>query len=114
MQLVFAPLGAELGAKRLVRTAERFGFNEDPALAGAARSTIPAAAEIGDDLAVGSSAIGQGKVLTTPLQLALVAATIGADGMRPHPTLLKGADPRRSRDARRPSRGRSRATCARS
>ena len=94
---VFAPLGAELGAERLVETAERFGFNEDPALAGAARSTIPAAAEIGDDLAVGSSAIGQGKVLTTPLQLALVAATIGADGMRPHPTLLKGADPQRVR-----------------
>ena len=98
---VFAPLGAELGAERLVRTAERFGFNEDPGLAGAARSTIPAAAEIGDDLAVGSSAIGQGKVLTTPLQLALVAATIGADGVRPIPTLLKGADPRRVRATRK-------------
>jgi cell division protein FtsI/penicillin-binding protein 2 len=94
---VFAPLGAELGAEKLVETAEKFGFNEDPALAGAARSTIPAAGEIGDDLAVGSSAIGQGKVLATPLQLALVAATIGADGLRPHPTLLKGADPRRVR-----------------
>ena len=42
-----------------------------PALAGAARSTIPAAGEIGDDLAVGSTAIGQGKVLATPLQMAL-------------------------------------------
>ncbi len=97
---VFAPLGAKLGAERLVRTAERFGFNEDPGLAGAARSTIPAAAEIGDDLAVGSSAIGQGKVLTTPLQLALIAATIGAEGMRPMPTLLKGAEPRRVRATR--------------
>jgi peptidoglycan glycosyltransferase len=27
----------------------------------------------------------------------MVAATIGADGMRPHATLLKGADPRRVR-----------------
>jgi cell division protein FtsI/penicillin-binding protein 2 len=94
---VFAPLGAELGAQRLVEAAERFGFNEAPGLAGAARSTIPAAAEIGDDLAVGSSAIGQGKVLATPLQMALVAATISTGGMRPHPTLLKGADPRRVR-----------------
>ena len=41
---VFAPMGAELGAERLVATAERFGFNEDPGLVGAARSTIPAAA----------------------------------------------------------------------
>jgi peptidoglycan glycosyltransferase len=94
---VFAPLGAKLGAEKLVQTAEKFGFNEDPLLAGAARSTIPAAGEIGDDLAVGSSAIGQGKVLATPLQMALVAATIGADGLRPRPTLLKGADPQRVR-----------------
>jgi peptidoglycan glycosyltransferase len=88
---VFAPLGAELGAEKLVATAERFGFNEDPALAGAARSTIPAAAEIGDDLALGSTAIGQGKVLTTPLQMALVAAAIGEDGVRMQPTLRKGS-----------------------
>jgi cell division protein FtsI/penicillin-binding protein 2 len=88
---VFAPLGAELGARRLVATAEHFGFNEDPGLAGAARSTIPDASEIGDDLAVGSTAIGQGKVLTTPLQMALVAAAIGEDGVRMHATLRKGA-----------------------
>ena len=87
---VFAPLGAKLGADRLVAAAERFGFNEEPPLVGAARSTIPAAGEVGDDLAVGSSAIGQGKVLATPLQMAEVAATIGAGGRRPRPTLLKG------------------------
>jgi cell division protein FtsI/penicillin-binding protein 2 len=94
---VFAPLGAKLGARRLVSTAERFGFNEDPGVVGAARSTIPAAGEIGDDLAVGSSAIGQGKVQATPLQMALVAATIGEGGLRPRPTLLKGADTARVR-----------------
>jgi cell division protein FtsI/penicillin-binding protein 2 len=88
---VFAPLGAKLGADRLVATAERFGFNEDPGLPGAARSTIPAAAEIGDDLAVGSTAIGQGKVLATPLLMADVASAIGQGGRRPKPTLLKGA-----------------------
>jgi cell division protein FtsI/penicillin-binding protein 2 len=88
---VFAPLGARLGAERLVAAAERFGFNEDPPLAGAARSTIPAASEIGDDLAVGSTAIGQGKVLATPLLMAEVAAAVGEHGRRPRPTLLKGA-----------------------
>jgi peptidoglycan glycosyltransferase len=90
---VFAPLGARLGARRLVRAAERFGFNEAPGLAGAARSTIPAAEEIGDELAVGSTAIGQGKVLATPLLLATIAAAIGERGLRPRPTLLKGARP---------------------
>jgi cell division protein FtsI/penicillin-binding protein 2 len=94
---VFAPLGAKLGAEKLVATAEKFGFNELPLIAGAARSTIPAPDEIGDDLAVGSTAIGQGKVLATPLQMALVAATIGNDGTRSRPTLLRGADPEQVR-----------------
>ena len=90
---VFAPLGAKVGARKLVATAEAFGFNQDPHLLGAARSTIPAANEIGDDLAVGSTAIGQGKVLATPLEMALVAAAIGEDGMRVQPTLRKGQEP---------------------
>ena len=112
---VFAPLGAELGAKRLVATAEQFGFNAEPALMGAMRSTIPAAAEIGDDLAVGSTAIGQGKVLATPLLMAGVAAAIAERGMQPRPTLRKGAEPRAGRG--RPARTwppPSGASCARS
>jgi peptidoglycan glycosyltransferase len=96
---VFAPMGAELGAKRLVAAAEKFGFNADPGLAGAMRSTIPAAAEIGDDLAVGSTAIGQGKVLATPLLFAGVAGAIAEHGMLVRPTLRKGSEPRRARAA---------------
>jgi len=96
---VFAPMGAELGAKRLVATAERFGFNAEPGLAGEMRSTIPAAGEIGDDLAVGSTAIGQGKVLATPLLFATVAGAIAERGVRALPTLRKGEDPRRERAA---------------
>ena len=94
---VFAPLGAKLGAKRLVETAERFGFNQDPGPIGAARSTTPAAEEIGDDLAVGSTAIGQGKVLATPLELATVAATIGLRGRRVAPTLSRGSQGKATR-----------------
>jgi penicillin-binding protein A len=84
---VFAPLGASLGARRLVSVAERFGFNHDPGIPGAATSTIPDASEIGDALAVGSSAIGQGRVQATALQMATVAATIGRRGRRPRPTV---------------------------
>jgi penicillin-binding protein A len=94
---VFAPLGAKLGARRLVAAAEAFGFNETPGLAGALPSTIPPAAEIGDDLAVGSSAIGQGRLLATPLEFASIAATIGEDGVRAQPTLRKGEPPVRAR-----------------
>ncbi|HWH94706.1 MAG TPA: penicillin-binding transpeptidase domain-containing protein [Baekduia sp.] len=84
---VFAPLGAKLGARKLVRTAEAFGFNTPTGITGAATASIPPADEIGDDLAVGSSAIGQGRVQATALQMAIVAATIGLRGDRPDVTL---------------------------
>ncbi len=54
---------------------------------GAETSTLPSAADIGDDLAVGSSAIGQGKVQATALQMALVGSTIASGGRRPKLTL---------------------------
>jgi hypothetical protein len=84
---VFGPLGAKVGAPRLVATAERFGFNKPTGIVGAATASIPVASEIGDDLAVGSSAIGQGRVQATALQMAIVAATIGLRGHRPDVTL---------------------------
>jgi penicillin-binding protein A len=85
---VFGPLGVRLGAERLVEAAERFGFNEQPRLAGAQPSTIPPAAEIDTPLAVGSTAIGQGKVLATPLKLAEMAQVVAAGGLRYEPSLL--------------------------
>jgi peptidoglycan glycosyltransferase len=84
---VFGPLGAKVGAVKLVATAERFGFNSPTGIPGAATASIPPANEIGDDLAVGSSAIGQGRVQATALQMAIVAATIGLRGRRPDVTL---------------------------
>jgi len=91
---VFAPLGARLGARRLVDVAARYGFDEAPPIPGAATSTIPPADQIGDELAVGSSAIGQGLVQATTLQMTIVAATIAMDGRRPIPTLRVGERPR--------------------
>jgi cell division protein FtsI/penicillin-binding protein 2 len=90
---VFAPLGARLGAEGLVRMAEAFGFNQDLGIPGAATSMIPHADEIGDPLAVGSSAIGQGRVQATALQMAWVASTIANGGVRTAPTLRVGRRP---------------------
>jgi cell division protein FtsI/penicillin-binding protein 2 len=91
---VFAPLGVKLGGARLVATARRFGFDQPSSIPGALRSTIPAANAIGDATSVGSSAIGQGMVLATPLEMADVAATIAMGGRRPIPTLLADQPPR--------------------
>jgi peptidoglycan glycosyltransferase len=84
---VFAPLGVKLGARRLVDVAERFGFDQAPSIPGAAESQIPSASAIGGDVAVGSSAIGQGKVQASTLEMTDAAATIAMGGRRPLPTL---------------------------
>ena len=84
---VFAPLGARVGAKRLVAMARRFGFGETPRVPGAKPSAISAEGELRDALAVGSAAIGQEKDLATPLEMATVAATIGSGGRRARPRI---------------------------
>jgi peptidoglycan glycosyltransferase len=83
---VFAPLGVKLGAARLVAMAEGYGFNHEPGIPGAAESTLPAPSQIQGELDLGSTAIGQGQVLASALQMVTVAATIGDGGRRPQPT----------------------------
>jgi peptidoglycan glycosyltransferase len=87
---VFSPLGFKLGASRLVASAERLGFNHAPGIAGAAESTLPAAGALQGELEIGSTAIGQGQVLATPLEMATVAATVADGGRRPIPQFLPG------------------------
>jgi penicillin-binding protein A len=84
---VFAPLAVRTGARRLVSMAERFGFNEPTGIPGAAISTIPPASELEDDLTLGSTGIGQGRLQATALQMGWIAATIGERGRRPRLSL---------------------------
>lgn len=88
---VFAPLGVRVGARRLVAMAQRFGFDHPVGIPGAAEPTIPQANQIGSSLDVGSSAIGQGKVQASALEMTDVAATIAMHGRRPLPTLRVSA-----------------------
>ncbi len=83
---VFAPLGAKVGATKLVARAEAFGFNETPRVPVAKPNTI--STNLRDAIAVGSAAIGQEKDLATPLGMASVAAAIGAKGMRAKPRAI--------------------------
>ncbi|MGI9557603.1 MAG: penicillin-binding transpeptidase domain-containing protein, partial [Solirubrobacterales bacterium] len=92
---VFAPLGAEVGGAPLIAASERFGFNSPPTLFGERATSIvdpPASVvpnPIGDNVAVGVSAIGQGQVQATPLQIASVAQTIANDGVRMPTPIVK-------------------------
>jgi cell division protein FtsI/penicillin-binding protein 2 len=93
----FAPFGPEIGNDDLVATTERFGFNSPPTLYAPrivaevepAESTIPT--EIGEDVDLGVSAIGQGEVLATPLEMASVAQTIGNRGVREPTSIVANA-----------------------
>jgi cell division protein FtsI/penicillin-binding protein 2 len=90
---VFAPLGIEVGNDKLVATAEAYGWNSEPTLYNAeataitepGESTIPK--EVGNETDLAVSAIGQGEVLATPLQMASASQTIAAGGLR-KPTAL--------------------------
>jgi penicillin-binding protein A len=92
---VFAPLGADVGGRALVETAERYGFNQEPTLYDAeataaaqpGKMTIPK--QLGSATDITATAIGQGRVLATPLGMASVAQTVAAGGKRsPTPIVL--------------------------
>lgn len=92
----FLPLGPKIGNQKMVETAEKFGFNSPPTLYSPAitkevepaESTIPT--EIGEEVDLAVSAIGQGEVLATPLEMASVAQTIANDGVRMPTSIVKG------------------------
>ncbi len=85
----FAQLGLDIGGADFVATAEAFGFGSTPRLdlPTVATSRAGTAATFSKDKpALAQSAIGQREVVATPLQMALVAATIANGGslMRPY------------------------------
>lgn len=90
----FVQLGLRTGADTLKNTARAFGLDTAPAPIPlqVAESTV---GPISDAAALGISSIGQKDVALTPLQNALVAATIANEGVTMQPYLvdsLKGPD----------------------
>ena len=103
---IFGEVGVELGWPRLIETARKFGFGEplDFTL-----DTAPTQIHNPDsDLSLpllASTAFGQGELLATPLQMAVVAAAIANDGvlMRPHLGLAAYDGSRKVADLEPPS-----------
>jgi len=90
----FVQLGIDTGADELRSTARAFGVDVVPAAIPlqVAESTI---GPISDDAALGMSSIGQKDVALTPLQNAMIAATVANKGITMQPYLvesLKGPD----------------------
>ncbi len=89
----FAEVGQSLGAEKLYSQATAFGFDAVPPLdlpdGEVAASNFPTPSELtGDIPGLMKSAIGQENVTATTLQMALVAAAIGDNGVMMTPHLL--------------------------
>lgn len=88
--VAFGTIGMELGNDKLKETAEKFYFNKDIPANGITieNSRFPSLKkyETGN---IAQSAIGQGAVLATPMEMALVASAVANDGIMMKPTLVK-------------------------
>ncbi|MCB0878262.1 MAG: penicillin-binding protein 2 [Thermoleophilia bacterium] len=93
----FAQLGTELGDSAMREQMAKFGFFERPPVEALPASEVRASGlydsqgnQLKPETAVDVArvAIGQERLLVTPLQMALVTAAIANDGKVPEPTLL--------------------------
>ena len=98
----YALAGLRTGGVNLVSTAADLGFGAPipfdlpTAVSRVTSGTGRAPGGFADDVELASAAFGQGQTFVTPLQMALVAATVANDGilMKPHlVTALTGAGP---------------------
>ncbi len=94
---VFCNIGLKLGAKRILDTAKRFGFYELPPLETPTDERRASGLYDGrrlyypkedPDVDAGRMAFGQERMLVTPLQMAMVAGTIGVGGRLMEPQVV--------------------------
>lgn len=91
--VIYAQIGLALGAAGYVEAAKAFGVGEPTGLrVPAASGRLPAPGQI-SRTALAELSFGQGPLLVSPLEMAVIAATIGNGGLRPKPRLIAGAQP---------------------
>ncbi len=87
----FSSIALELGYSRLNKTAQNFGFNSNFLFRDMVvyNSQFPTNNPTRDDLAW--AGVGQGRVLATPLHMAMIAGAIANDGVMMEPRMLLSA-----------------------
>ncbi len=87
----FGTLGVELGAEKLVKTADSFNFNKDINLAlEYSKSTFPMTADADVNELV-ETAFGQGRTLVSPLFMAMITSAVANNGMMMQPYVVDHA-----------------------
>ncbi|MBB6216272.1 peptidoglycan glycosyltransferase [Anaerosolibacter carboniphilus] len=87
--VAFSQIGLQLGEQKLQDTAEKFMFNRIIPFDLKTKSSIFPSKGIMTKPELGASAIGQGKVLITPLNMVLATSAIANDGVMMRPILVK-------------------------
>ncbi len=94
---VFCNIGLKLGARRILDTAKQFGFYERPPLETPADERLASGLyrngklfypKVDANVDAGRMAFGQERMLVTPLQMAMVAGTIGVRGRLMQPQVV--------------------------
>jgi peptidoglycan glycosyltransferase len=84
--IYFAQAGLRTGGQRLAEYASRFGIGSAPRCElAAAKGQISVNGQLDRPILVADTSFGQGELLVSPLQMALVAATIARGGSLPTP-----------------------------
>lgn len=84
--IYFAKIALQAGADALEEYAARFGIGATPRSdLPAARGQLSASGELDRPILLADTAFGQGELVVSPLQMALVAATIARGGSMPTP-----------------------------
>ena len=96
VNVYFAQVGERLGNETMFKYLDRFGFNQDPELGYPDGQMAPSGVYSegrllgpGDAIDIGRVAIGQERLLVTPLQMAEVAATVANGGVLMRPTFVQ-------------------------
>ncbi len=89
--VTFAQLALRLNPDGLREITRAFGFGEEPPLDGlpTAASQIGTDAFLLDQVGLANTGYGQGQLLVTPLQMALVAAAVANGGVVPEPRIVQ-------------------------
>lgn len=96
----FAHVGLELGAEGFLDYARRFGFCDSIRIGSPERGLQVAPSLVsgsldgdcgpfGGEVDLASASFGQGQVVVTPVQMALLAAAIAGDGVMPEPYVVR-------------------------
>jgi peptidoglycan glycosyltransferase len=84
--IYFAKVGLAIGAQKLGDMAKKFGIGHAPALdVAAAKGQLSTGGTIDRPTLLADTSYGQGELLTSPLQMAMVAATVGNHGVQVQP-----------------------------